>query len=558
MQSGQTPAKAHADGVRRMLVILIALTGGLLLAQESDVAGRVVVLANADDSESLRIAEHYATKRGIPADNIIALPLPKTETISWREFVVGVWQPLQDELLRRGWIDATPMKLIDEAGRRKVAPSGHRMSFLVVCRGVPLRINHDAALYDVSPGKTERSEFQTNRAAVDSELSLLAQGTYAINGFVPNPLFRVKQPSALLAGTVVKVSRLDGPTVSDVIAMIDGAIEAETNGLIGRTYVDVRGPHAQGNNWMESIVKALTAADFAPDTHRGSGTFPHTVRMDAPAVYMGWYAGNVNGPFVLPGFRFAPGAIAVHVHSFSAQTLRSDSKAWCGPFVARGAAATTGAVFEPYLQMMHHLDLLMEALLRGESLGDAGYYALPVLSWQNVLIGDPLYRPFRRDLDWQLKHRDAAPPLLGTYVVLRELQRLRAAGKADEAEKLARREMRERPGLALGVALGRMLLDKGDRQGAAMALGFAAHLRAVKSSEWALLQQAAAMLVEAEAKGPGMQVYENLLAQAGMPDELRMNWMKLAAKTAAAAGDLSRAVRWEQEAARLAGEQTQK
>lgn len=517
-----------------------------------------MVLANADDDESLRIAGYYAKRRGIPEENIIALPMPRAETIAWREFVVGIWQPMQDELIRRGWIDAMPMKLIDAVGRRKVAPSGHRISYLVVCRGVPLRINHDAALYEVSPGKTERSEFQTNRSAVDAEFSLLAQGSYAINGYVPNPLFRVQQPSDLLAGTVVKVARLDGPSASDVIAMIDGAIEAETNGLIGRTYVDVRGPHAQGNNWMESIIKALTAADFAPDTHHGSGTFPHTARMDAPAVYMGWYAGNANGPFVLPGFRFAPGAIAVHIHSFSAQTLRSDSKAWCGPFIARGVAATTGAVFEPYLQMMHHLDLLMEALLRGESLGDAAYYALPVLSWQNVLVGDPLYRPFQRDLDWQLEHRAAVPPLLGTYVILRELQRLRSAGQADEAEQLARREMREQPSLALGVALGRMLLDQGDRDGAAMALGFAAHLRAVKSGEWALLQQAAAMLVEAGAVAPGMQIYENLLAQAGMPDELRMEWMKLAAKAAAAAGDLSRAVRWEQEAARLAGEQAQK
>lgn len=558
MRSGQMAAKPHAGAVRILLVMLITLAGGILLGQENEAAGRVVVLANADDSESRRIAEYYATKRGIPADNIIALSLPKAETISWREFVVGVWQPLQDELIRRGWIDAIPMKLIDEAGRRKVAPSGHRMSYLVVCRGVPLRINHDTALYDVTPGKTERPEFQINRSAVDAELSLLAHGPYPINGYVSNPLFRVKQPSDLLAGTVVKVARLDGPAASDVIAMIDGAIEAEANGLIGRTYVDVRGPHAQGNNWMESVIKALTAADFAPDTHRGTGTFPDTARMDAPAVYMGWYAGNVNGPFGLPGFRFAPGAIAVHIHSYSAQTLRSDSKAWCGPFIARGAAATTGAVFEPYLQMMHHLDLLTEALLRGESLGDAAYYALPVLSWQNVLLGDPLYRPFRRDLDWQLKHRDALPPLLGTYVVLRELHRLRAAGKADAAEKLARREMRERPSLPLGVALGRMLLDRGDRDGAALTLGFASHLRTMKAAEWALLQQAAAMLIEAGATEPALQTYETLLVQAGMPDNLRMTWMKLAAKTAAAANDLTRAVRWEQEAAGLSGEQAQK
>jgi len=42
------------------------------------------------------------------------------------------------------------------------------------------------------------------------------------------------------------------------------------------------------------------------------------------ALYYGWYAGNVAGPFSQPGFKFVPGAIAAHIHSYSAATLRDE------------------------------------------------------------------------------------------------------------------------------------------------------------------------------------------------------------------------------------------
>lgn len=554
MQPRNAGHKSHAGEVRRFwaTILLVSVTCAPL-ARADDLASRVVIVANSDDAGSVEIANYYAKQRGIPAANIIALPMPTAETITWREFVLAVWQPLQDELIRRQWIDGIAMQLVDAVGRRKVAFSGHRISYLVVCRGVPLRINQDPALATAPLNGPVSRQLDTNQAAVDSELSLLAYGPYDINGFVKNPLFENQAPADLIEGTVIKVARLDGPSVEDVHGMIDGALEAERTGLIGRTYVDVKGPYPEGNQWMEAIIKQLTAMDFAPEVHRPNGTFPATARFDAPAIYFGWYAPNLNGPFALPGFRFAPGAIAVHIYSFSAATLRSDRSGWCGPLIARGAAATTGAVFEPYLSFMHHLDDLLAALARGETLGDAAYYALPVLSWQNVLIGDPLYRPFKRDLADQWAHREQLPGTLAGYVALRELQVLQREGKTAEAEQLARREQRERPSLAVGVALGEILEAKGDRRAAAQALGFAEHLREVPPNQWALLQTAAVLLAHTGDSTSAIRVYENLLAMKDLPDTLRLDWMRQAAKTAAAAGDLQRSINWENAAAREAG-----
>jgi uncharacterized protein (TIGR03790 family) len=86
------------------------------------------LLANSDDPDSVRIAEHYAAQRDVPRENIIALSMPQAETIDWPEFVTTIWQPLQDELIRRKWIDAIPMALVDEVGRKKSVINGHRIS----------------------------------------------------------------------------------------------------------------------------------------------------------------------------------------------------------------------------------------------------------------------------------------------------------------------------------------------------------------------------------------------------------------------------------------------
>ena len=149
-----------------------------------------MVLANAADPDSLAVARHYASVRGVPGENVLALRMPSAESVGWREFVDKVWNPLLARLVAERWIDAIPMATFDAAGRRKHAPNGHRIGALVVCRGVPLKIEHDPALYAEVPPVTRRGEFRTNAGSVDAELSLLANPNYPINAFVSNPLFQ--------------------------------------------------------------------------------------------------------------------------------------------------------------------------------------------------------------------------------------------------------------------------------------------------------------------------------------------------------------------------------
>jgi len=122
--------------------------------------------------------------------------------------------------------------------------------------------------------------------------------------------------------------------------------------------------------------------------------FPDAFPVSDCALYYGWYAGNIAGPFNQPGFKFVPGAVAAHIHSYSAATLRDENSGWAGPLVSRGAAATVGNVYEPYLELTAHLDVLNDRLLHGFTFAESVFMSSRVLSWMGVALGDPLYRPY--------------------------------------------------------------------------------------------------------------------------------------------------------------------
>jgi len=526
---------------------LLAFGAVPLRATPPDPAAAVILLANANDPDSLRIARNYAAKRGVPEVNIIALPLPLAETIAWSEFVITLWQPLQDELIRRHWIKAIPMNLFDAVGRRKFAPLGHGLTALVVCRGVPLRIAHDPALVAETPPLTNRAEFRTNQSAVDSELSLLAAGAYPINAFVANPLYLNPAPSGDDLAKVIKVSRLDAPSFAEANALVDQALAAERNGLLGRAYVDIGGAHPEGDRWLEAVAADIAALHFELTVDRAPATLASTARIDSPALYFGWYAGNLNGPFILPGFRFPTGAIALHIHSYSGQTLRSTASGWVGPLLARGVTATIGNVYEPYLELTHRPQVFFRALAVGATLVDAAYQALPVLSWQAILVGDPLYRPFARSAPDQADHLASLPPLLAGYAVIRQMRRLEAAGQTAAALSAGRKAQSLVPSLALGFALAQRLQAAGDLPGAASALGFAASLSNFPSDQWALAESAAQLLVASGRPSQGVAVYQALFATKPLPTELRLAWLGRAIEAARLAQQDLLARRWSDE-----------
>lgn len=135
-------------------------------------------------------------------------------------------------------------------------------------------------------------------------------------------------------------------------------------------------------------------------------------------MYFGWYSEQPAGPFTRDDFRFRPGAVACHIHSFSATSVRDPQKWWVGPLLNRGADAVLGNVYEPYLALTTHLDVFAARLADGYTLAESAWEATPGLSWMNTVVGDPLYRPGKvwKDLESDLNASDPPPAGEGSVV----------------------------------------------------------------------------------------------------------------------------------------------
>ncbi len=362
--------------------LYLILTLSLTALPEPISKNAVAILYNSEVPESKELAEYYAKQRGIPHEHLVGLPLSEGDTITRDEYQTTILRPLSDTFEAKGWW----ARRQDQEGR--LVAVRNKIKLLVCMRGVPYGIQRHS---DPKYGSN-------NEASVDSELSIMGVSELPPANFIQNPYFQ-KSESFSQAGIahMLLVGRIDGPSYETSRRLIDDAIAAEQTGLWGMCYLDLSKKGAgykKGDDWIRSIearnwnVGIPTTRDSHPQTYLTNYPFEN------PSLYYGWYTPNVNGPFLNPNLKFQRGAIAIHLHSFSARHLRTTNKGWSGPLLERGAAATVGNVFEPYLEYTHQFDILHDRLLQGYSLIESAYMSHPVLSWQSLVLGDPLYRPF--------------------------------------------------------------------------------------------------------------------------------------------------------------------
>ena len=373
--------------------------GGALAAAESGDA--VVVVYNAQMPESKAVADHYAARRRVPPNHVLGLPLPTGETMTRSEYRDQLENPLLHFLeAEKLWVFEPPAADTSN-GLRKLQEAAIR--YAVLCYGVPLKIAQDWGIKE--PGVEKMPEgLGRNSAAVDSELSLLPwpDPHRRLAGITANPSYGATNAAALdPARGLLMVARLDGPNAAIAGALVDKAMEAESNGLWGRAYFDLRGftngPLKKGDDWIAAAAFAAVNYGFETVIDDKPETFSPGFPMSQIALYAGWYDSIVSGPFTQPNVEFMPGAFAYHLQSYTAATLRTTTNGWCGPFLAKGATATMGCVDEPYLDGTPNVGIFFARWLAGFSFGEAAYASQMALSWQTTVIGDPLYRPFASD-----------------------------------------------------------------------------------------------------------------------------------------------------------------
>lgn len=374
----------------------------------------VVVIYNKNVAGSKDVANYYAKMRNVPWKQVWGFSLPQGELISRDEFKSELQLPLAEKLEGSGlWkfgettiqgADGVPVHFV-----RCVTAS--KVRYAVLCYGVPLRIEEDPNIHEPE-NKAIPGLFHDNGASVDSELAWLPliENDERLSGPMENRLYGCTN-SALLDPTngILLVTRLDGPGADIAMGLVKKSIQAEKDGLWGRSYFDARGitngGYQLGDEWILGSAKLCRVVGFDPVVDTNPATFEPDFPMSQIAIYAGWYTENVDGPFAQPTVEFMPGAFAYHLHSFSAATLRSATEHWCGPLLAKGATCTMGCVNEPSIQFTPNVEaFLARWMLDGFTFAQAAWAAQPALSWQTTVIGDPLYRPFGKSPEQILEH----------------------------------------------------------------------------------------------------------------------------------------------------------
>lgn len=387
--------------------LLVGMSGwlGVFLPMAVHAGGEeVVVIYNSRVQGSKAVAEYYAKKRGVPKNQVFGFSMSSEESFTRTEFrddlQKPLWKKLESSKLWRigpGEIQGTNGSVIQI--EYKVLEA--KIRYVVLCYGVPLRILHDTTIKEAAEAGM-RPELRRNNAAVDTELACLPfQGQKPpLAGPVRNPLYTTTNAAALNPVTgPLMVTRLDGPTPEIARGLVDKALQAETNGLWGRAYFDIRNTTDAGlkvgDDWIRGAAEICRHLGFETIMDTGGDTFPPGFPMSHIAFYAGWYREHVSGPFALPQVEFVPGAFAYHLHSYSAVSLRATDRGWAGPFLAKGVTCTMGCVEEPFLSGTPDVAVFIgRFIFHGFTFGEAAYAGQPILSWQTTVVGDPLYRPF--------------------------------------------------------------------------------------------------------------------------------------------------------------------
>jgi uncharacterized protein (TIGR03790 family) len=377
--------------MRAVLAGLLVLAGAqTALAQGPD---NVLVVVNGAVPESIEVGDYYLRKRRIPSEQLLRLSLPSAEQIPRDVYEQRIEQPIGN------WI----------AEHR----AHDRILYIVLTKGVPLRIAG-------TPGRGGTV------ASVDSELTLLYRKmtgqAVPSQGQLPNPYFLGTKPVAEArpftheAVDIFLVTRLDGYTVADVLALIDRGSDDRSSARAGRFVLDQRGSITPevGNQWLERAAVQLRGLGI--DDRVLLDTSADIVRNQKDIVgYFSWGSNDPQMTTRQNGLSFEPGAIAGSFVSTDGRTLKEPPAQWtygrwddprtffggspqslAGDLIRQGITGIAANVAEPFLDATVRPDALFPAYVSGFTLAESYYLALPYLSWQGIVIGDPLAAPFRR------------------------------------------------------------------------------------------------------------------------------------------------------------------
>ncbi|MFQ3610207.1 MAG: TIGR03790 family protein [Fimbriimonadales bacterium] len=321
----------------------------------------VVVVGTRRSPDSVKIAEYYAQKRGLPRTHVCLIDCVPQEEVALVDYRDTIEKPVYEHL-----------------NRQRLSTS---VDYLVLTRGVPLRIREGG--------------FSVDSLLMSAPLNLpLVREPGKI---YRNPYYALNEPFSRRKHGFYLATRLDGYTMEHILALVDNSLKARrANGV----FVMDMDPKRNGSDYRrinESIRKAgqlLRQRGFEVILDEGENF------VGAVSNVMGYYSwGSNDHNFNLMSYRslrFLPGSIAETAVSTSARTFNRTDKgqSLIADLIAQGVTGVKGYVSEPFTAALCPADLLFDHYTRGRNLAEAFWSATPFVMWKDLVIGDPLCRPF--------------------------------------------------------------------------------------------------------------------------------------------------------------------
>lgn len=362
---------------------LLTRIGLLLLASIASAAGtreNVLLVVNQKSAMSRRLGEFYSGFQSLKPAQICRLDTAEAETIERAKYRQEIEIPVENCLRGRGLTEST--------------------YYVVLTQGIPIRI---------SPTTASKDWIRTDGASVDSELALLyarMKGlAVPLGGPQNNPFFeRKNEEFRHPAFPIYMVTRLAGYSFEDAKKAVERCRGAKNT---GKVVIDQKSADDnEGNNWLRN------AALFVPADRVIHDESPQVVKEAKDVIaYASWGSNDKQRQSRKSGMQWLPGSIATEFVSTNARSFQMPPTSWSlgtwsdaktffmnSPqslildYVWEGVSGIAGNVDEPYLGFCSRPDVLIPAYLNGRNLAESFYLSLPALSWQSIVIGDPLCR----------------------------------------------------------------------------------------------------------------------------------------------------------------------
>ena len=401
------------------MLIILCLFPNFCNALEPE---EILVIANKNYPKSIDTAKYYMSKRKISADNLVEVRVTDKETCSRIDYQAKVATPVRRYLEKKGSglhirclvlmygipLKVAPPEIKPEEKLEVRALKKRKFALKKQLQNIgeekkKIRDDIKKELNGVNK-KIRKLGKEDQRASLDSEIALVLEKDYPLSKWTPNPYFLGFRDKTLPIKKehVLMVSRLDGPDAKTVKRIIDDSIKAEEKGLTGIAYFDARWPDP-GRKKLSAYALYDRSIHLAAELVKKSRRLPVVLDekqdMFKPgacpdaALYCGWYS-LAN---YVDAFKWKAGSIGYHIASSECSTLkRKNSNVWCKKMLEKGVAATIGPVSEPYVNAFPLPEIFFGFLVDGAlTLAECYIISIPYLSWKMVLVGDPLYRPFK-------------------------------------------------------------------------------------------------------------------------------------------------------------------